>query len=103
VAAPSLMEPSVKSARRPSARFLDRTSVTSTIAFVSERSSGPSSAELSYVADSIIGRRCARRGTGFVRFAVESGATVEEGQLVCVMEAMNMENGITAHKSATIR
>ena len=27
-----------------------------------------------------------------------SGATVEEAQLVCVIEAVKMENGITAHK-----
>jgi biotin carboxyl carrier protein len=32
--------------------------------------------------------------------AVESGATAEEGQLVCVIEAMKMENGITRSPSA---
>src|SRR3954453_5091449 len=33
---------------------------------------------------------------------VEQGATVEEGQLICIIEAMKMENEITAHKSGTI-
>ena len=34
---------------------------------------------------------------------VEQGATVEEGALVCIIEAMKMENEITAHKSGTIK
>jgi acetyl-CoA/propionyl-CoA carboxylase biotin carboxyl carrier protein len=33
---------------------------------------------------------------------VEQGQTVEEGQLVCIIEAMKMENEITAHKSGVI-
>jgi len=33
---------------------------------------------------------------------VKLGDTVEEGQLVCIIEAMKMENEITAHKSGTI-
>jgi len=33
---------------------------------------------------------------------VKQGDTVEEGQLVCIIEAMKMENEITAHKSGTI-
>jgi acetyl-CoA/propionyl-CoA carboxylase, biotin carboxylase, biotin carboxyl carrier protein len=33
---------------------------------------------------------------------VEPGATVEEGQLLCIIEAMKMENEITAHKAGTI-
>jgi acetyl-CoA/propionyl-CoA carboxylase, biotin carboxylase, biotin carboxyl carrier protein len=33
---------------------------------------------------------------------VEPGATVEEGQLICIIEAMKMENEITAHKAGTI-
>jgi acetyl-CoA/propionyl-CoA carboxylase, biotin carboxylase, biotin carboxyl carrier protein len=37
-----------------------------------------------------------------LKVAVESGAAVEEGALVCVIEAMKMENEITAHKSGTI-
>jgi acetyl-CoA/propionyl-CoA carboxylase, biotin carboxylase, biotin carboxyl carrier protein len=34
--------------------------------------------------------------------AVEKGASVEEGALVCVIEAMKMENEITAHKAGTV-
>jgi acetyl-CoA/propionyl-CoA carboxylase biotin carboxyl carrier protein len=34
---------------------------------------------------------------------VEEGATVEEGALVAIIEAMKMENEITAHKSGTIK
>jgi acetyl-CoA/propionyl-CoA carboxylase biotin carboxyl carrier protein len=33
---------------------------------------------------------------------VEQGATVEEGALVCIIEAMKMENEITAHKAGVI-
>ena len=33
---------------------------------------------------------------------VEQGETVEEGQLICIIEAMKMENEITAHKAGTI-
>ncbi len=33
---------------------------------------------------------------------MEAGAEVEEGALVCVIEAMKMENEITAHKSGTV-
>src|SRR5215217_3694072 len=33
---------------------------------------------------------------------VEQGADVEEGALVCIIEAMKMENEITAHKAGTI-
>jgi acetyl-CoA/propionyl-CoA carboxylase, biotin carboxylase, biotin carboxyl carrier protein len=33
---------------------------------------------------------------------VEKGARVEEGQLICIIEAMKMENEITAHKPGTI-
>jgi acetyl-CoA/propionyl-CoA carboxylase biotin carboxyl carrier protein len=37
-----------------------------------------------------------------LRVAVEQGATVQEGALIAVVEAMKMENEITAHKSGTI-
>jgi acetyl-CoA/propionyl-CoA carboxylase biotin carboxyl carrier protein len=33
---------------------------------------------------------------------VEQGAEVEEGALVCIIEAMKMENEIYAHKAGTI-
>jgi acetyl-CoA/propionyl-CoA carboxylase biotin carboxyl carrier protein len=33
---------------------------------------------------------------------VEQGQAVEEGQLVCIIEAMKMENEITAHKAGVI-
>ena len=33
---------------------------------------------------------------------VEKGAEVEEGALVCIIEAMKMENEITAHKAGKI-
>jgi len=37
-----------------------------------------------------------------LKVAVEAGAAVEEGALVCVIEAMKMENEITAHKAGTV-
>jgi acetyl-CoA/propionyl-CoA carboxylase biotin carboxyl carrier protein len=37
-----------------------------------------------------------------LKVAVEQGATVEEGALIAVIEAMKMENEITAHKAGTI-
>ncbi len=37
-----------------------------------------------------------------LRVAVESGAVVEAGALICVIEAMKMENEITAHKAGTV-
>jgi acetyl-CoA/propionyl-CoA carboxylase biotin carboxyl carrier protein len=37
-----------------------------------------------------------------LRVAVEQGATVEEGDLVCVIEAMKMENEIAAHRSGKV-
>ncbi len=37
-----------------------------------------------------------------LKVAVEKGAQVEEGALVCVIEAMKMENEITAHKAGTV-
>ncbi len=37
-----------------------------------------------------------------LKVAVEAGAPVEEGALVCVIEAMKMENEITAHKAGKI-
>jgi acetyl-CoA/propionyl-CoA carboxylase, biotin carboxylase, biotin carboxyl carrier protein len=37
-----------------------------------------------------------------LRIAVEQGAEVSEGDLICVIEAMKMENEITAHRSGKI-
>jgi acetyl-CoA/propionyl-CoA carboxylase, biotin carboxylase, biotin carboxyl carrier protein len=37
-----------------------------------------------------------------LKVAVVAGAIVEEGALVCVIEAMKMENEITAHKAGTV-
>jgi acetyl-CoA/propionyl-CoA carboxylase biotin carboxyl carrier protein len=37
-----------------------------------------------------------------LKVAVEAGASVEEGALVAVVEAMKMENEITAHKAGTV-
>jgi acetyl-CoA/propionyl-CoA/long-chain acyl-CoA carboxylase, biotin carboxylase, biotin carboxyl carrier protein len=37
-----------------------------------------------------------------LRVAVEAGAKVEEGALIAVIEAMKMENEITAHKAGTV-
>jgi acetyl-CoA/propionyl-CoA carboxylase, biotin carboxylase, biotin carboxyl carrier protein len=36
------------------------------------------------------------------KLLVEKGAEVEEGQLICIVEAMKMENEIAAHKAGTI-
>jgi acetyl-CoA/propionyl-CoA carboxylase biotin carboxyl carrier protein len=62
-------------------------------------------------------RRSARAGAGgsgggdtlssplqgtVLKVAVEAGAAVEEGALIAVIEAMKMENEITAHKSGTV-
>ncbi len=37
-----------------------------------------------------------------LRVAVEQGAAVEEGALIAVIEAMKMENEVTAHKAGTV-
>jgi acetyl-CoA/propionyl-CoA carboxylase biotin carboxyl carrier protein len=37
-----------------------------------------------------------------LRLAVEQGSAVEEGALIAVVEAMKMENEITAHKAGTV-
>ncbi len=37
------------------------------------------------------------------KVVVEQGQAVEEGQLLCIIEAMKMENEITAHKAGTIQ
>ena len=37
-----------------------------------------------------------------LRVAVETGAEVEEGALICVIEAMKMENEVSAHRSGTV-
>jgi len=36
------------------------------------------------------------------KVVVKQGDKVEEGQLLCIIEAMKMENEITAHKTGTI-
>ena len=36
------------------------------------------------------------------KVSVKKGDTVEEGQLLCIIEAMKMENEITAHKGGTV-
>ena len=41
------------------------------------------------------------QGTIF-KVAVEKGAEVSEGDLICVIEAMKMENEITAHRSGKV-
>ena len=41
------------------------------------------------------------QGTVF-KVAVEQGASVEEGDLICVIEAMKMENEIVAHRSGKV-
>jgi acetyl-CoA/propionyl-CoA carboxylase biotin carboxyl carrier protein len=61
-------------------------------------------------------RRSERRGTGgggpdeitsplqgnMWKVRVKKGDAVEEGQLLCIIEAMKMENEITAHKAGTV-
>jgi acetyl-CoA/propionyl-CoA/long-chain acyl-CoA carboxylase, biotin carboxylase, biotin carboxyl carrier protein len=37
-----------------------------------------------------------------LKVAVEQGVTVEEGDLICVIEAMKMENEITAHRTGKV-
>ena len=37
-----------------------------------------------------------------LKVEVEKGAAVEEGALICVIEAMKMENEITAPRSGTV-
>ncbi|MGN6202319.1 MAG: acetyl-CoA carboxylase biotin carboxyl carrier protein subunit, partial [Solirubrobacterales bacterium] len=41
------------------------------------------------------------QGTVF-KVAVEQGAEVSEGDLICVIEAMKMENEINAHRSGKV-
>jgi acetyl-CoA/propionyl-CoA/long-chain acyl-CoA carboxylase, biotin carboxylase, biotin carboxyl carrier protein len=38
-----------------------------------------------------------------LKVAVEQGQTVESGALICVIEAMKMENEITAHRDGTVK
>ena len=59
------------------------------------------------------GRRAAARGASseslpsplqgtVLKVAVEQGAEVAEGDLICVIEAMKMENEIVAHRSGKV-
>ena len=43
-----------------------------------------------------------RRQGNIFKLLVEQGAEVEEGALICIIEAMKMENEITAHKAGTV-
>ena len=38
-----------------------------------------------------------------LKIAVETGAQVEQGALIAIIEAMKMENEITTHKAGTVR
>ena len=38
-----------------------------------------------------------------LKVAVEQGAAVEEGDLICVIEAMKMENEIVAHRAGKVK
>ncbi len=38
----------------------------------------------------------------FFKVAVEKGAEVAEGDLICVIEAMKMENEIVAHRAGKV-
>jgi len=61
-----------------------------------KRSSGKSSAGVS--GDAVA---APMQGT-IVKIAVEDGQTVEAGELIVVLEAMKMENPVTAHKAGTV-
>jgi acetyl-CoA/propionyl-CoA carboxylase, biotin carboxylase, biotin carboxyl carrier protein len=63
-----------------------------------ERSAGAGSGGGGGATDSLVSPI---QGT-VLKVAVEQGADVEEGALVCVIEAMKMENEITAHRAGKI-
>ena len=46
--------------------------------------------------------RCARPQGTIVKVAVEEGATVDEGDVIVVLEAMKMEQALKAHKAGTV-
>ena len=46
--------------------------------------------------------RCARPQGTIVKVAVEEGATVDEGDVIGVLEAMKMEQALKAHKAGTV-
>jgi acetyl-CoA/propionyl-CoA carboxylase biotin carboxyl carrier protein len=88
--------------------------------FAPPAANAPASASVASSAAGIAGRRPPRRerkgaaagaagdelvsplqGT-VLRVAVEQGQGVEQGALICVVEAMKMENEITAHRSGTV-
>ena len=48
------------------------------------------------------GARPRRLQGTILKVAVKKGAVVEEGALICVIEAMKMENEITAHRAGKV-
>jgi acetyl-CoA/propionyl-CoA carboxylase biotin carboxyl carrier protein len=64
----------------------------------SRRSSGGSDGAAAAATEDLV---APMQGT-VVKYAVEEGAAVSAGDLVCVLEAMKMENNINAHRDGTV-